>query len=78
MSKTSQRKQAAFESGAKDGFEGRPRKKVDRSLKESYNSAYDAGRADRRRSKLTPEARAKEHEEYLERRREWGPEPTQY
>jgi len=78
MSKTAQRKQAAWARGAKDGFEGRANSCTDRRVKKDYDSAFQAGRMDRRRMLLSPEDRKREDEEHRERRRELGPEPTQY
>jgi hypothetical protein len=47
-------------------------------VKKDYDTAFQAGRMDRRRMLLSPEDRKREDEEHRERRRELGPEPTQY
>lgn len=73
MSKTTQRKSAAFELGCKDGMGGLPiRKTVKRAVKQSYLSGYHAARSDRirnaRLAKGIPDPP----------REDWGPEPVQH
>ena len=47
MSKTTQRKRAAAEKGAADGFKGRPKSWPSRVFKADYDNAYMYGAADR-------------------------------
>lgn len=80
MSKTSQRKHAAYEKGINDGYKGRGYQWKKRMFKADYDSGFQCGKEDRLRermlARMTPEERTAFRDLQRQRHLDHGPVPA--